>query len=200
MLDTRRWSPRFWSIYPKLELALLDGLREEHDRLGAPNLEDRRLERIDLAIWPKLHRAEEGHNVHLRQLVAYFFAIQRTGALDRDLEQRPANRSRRLPVVRLALVFVLEQFHEIAGGSENVLAGILFSGMPPRSAGNILRALPGGFDEILIGRSGNHRHHRRLHLLINHLLADQQEIVDVTGDEYPLRRQRLHLRQGRRVI
>ena len=38
------------SVYTELEIALLDRLREQHDRLGALDLEHRRLQRIDLAV------------------------------------------------------------------------------------------------------------------------------------------------------
>src|ERR1700742_1866005 len=103
------------SVHTQLQLTLLDRLREQHDGLAALDLEYRRLQRIDLAIGTELHRSPKRHNVEIRHFAAHLVAIERAGALDRDLEQSTANRRRGLAVIRIALVFVAEQLHEILG-------------------------------------------------------------------------------------
>src|ERR1700716_2492200 len=146
MSDPRR-SQRSSSVHSKLEFALLDGLREKHDRPGTLNLENRRFERVDLPICPELYRAEEGHDVQLRQLVAHLIFVQRSGALNCDLEQCAAKRRRRLSIIRIALVFLMKQLHEIAGGTKNIRPRILLGRVPPRSTGEILCTLGRRFDK-----------------------------------------------------
>src|ERR1700754_970316 len=123
------------SVHAQLQLTLLDRLREQHDGLAALDLEYRRLQRIDLAVGTEFHRSPKRHDIEFRQFVAHFIAVKRAGALDRDLEQRAANRRRSLAVIRIALVLVAEQLHKILGRTEDVLAFVALGGMPPGSAG-----------------------------------------------------------------
>jgi len=74
-----------WSVDADLEIALLDRLREQHDRLGALDLEDRRIQRIDLTIAPNFTGPK---NVTTSSLASssHLVAVQRTRLLDRNLE------------------------------------------------------------------------------------------------------------------
>src|ERR1700743_1175418 len=119
-----RLSRRSPSVYAELQVTLLDRLRKQHHGLCALDLEYRRLQRVDLAVGTESHGAPERHDIEFCQLIAHLVAIERAGALNRHLEQRTAHGSRGLTVIGFALVFLPEQFHEILGRPENILAVI----------------------------------------------------------------------------
>ena len=54
----------------------------------------------------------------------HLVTIQRAGPFDRQLKQRAAKGRRCLAVIRIAVVLGAEQFHEIRGLAEDILAGI----------------------------------------------------------------------------